>query len=152
MSVYEQYYETQAKKVRPRKPATAARIQADFWFRTREDYERFGGVPFAPRAQTVTDRQWEGAWLQEDGSVTARFAFTHTCRNSGAQRSDTERFFKTTCNAAGVDWSRDAELMEVELLSRDHDVPQVNLVERLWTLPPDFYSDPRRNPDLEVSE
>lgn len=157
MTTYEQYLEAQAteptKKVRPRKPATAARIEAGLWFRTEADYNRFAAVPFAPKAKTVTDREWQGAWLHPDGSVTARLVFTHTCRNSGAQRSDTERFFKTTCNAAGVAWWSDGAVMEVTLLHRDANVPQVDLVERFFTLGPEFYYDPRRNPDMaEVVE
>lgn len=134
-------------KVRPRKPVTAARIEVSLWFDTTASYERFAAVPFGPKAATISERTWAEAWDHGDRGITARLTFTHTCRNSGAHVSDSTRFFRSTANAAGLIEGQ-AALLDVVLVSRNSDVPQVNLVERVWTLPPEFYSDPLRNPDL----
>lgn len=134
-------------KVRPRKPVTAARIEVILWFADAAAYEKFARVPFGPKATTISQREWVEAWDHGERGVTARFQFTHTCRNAGAQVSDTKRFFNTTANASGLVVG-EADVIEVALVSRDGDVPQANIIERMWTLPPDFYSDPRRNPEL----
>lgn len=117
-------------------------------FSNVETYQQFATVAFGPKAKTITEREWLEARDHGPRGVTARFAFTHTCRNAGAQVNDTKRFFNSTANASGIAFGS-AEVIEVELVSRDLDVPQLNRVERLWTLPPDFYVDPRRNPDIE---
>jgi len=133
--------------IRPRKAATAARIEVALWFDTVEHYRQFASLPFGPVAKTITDREWIEAWDRRERGVTARFGFTHTCRNNGAQVSDTTRFFMSTANASGFEAGQ-ADVIKVELMSRDSDVPQVNWVERLWSMPEDFYDDPRGNPEL----
>lgn len=134
-------------QVRPRKAATAARIEVSLWFDSEASYRKFAAVPFGPKAKTITDRAWLEAWDHGERGITARLQFTHTCRNAGAQVSDSKRFFNSTANASGLVVG-EADVIDVELVSRDSDVPQANIKERLWTLPPDFYNDPRRNPEL----
>ena len=80
-------------------------------------------------------------FLQLDTAVQTR-----TPRSLGCCAARARAAFRTTCNAARLSWLEDAAVIEVELVDRDYDVPQVDLVEPLWTLPPDFYMTPRGAP------
>lgn len=109
---------------RKRKPVSAARIELHLWFADLATYEAFYAVPFARRSESVTEREWVSVTCEygddpNDG-IEAVFRFTHTCRNDGAQRGDSEKFFRAVCNAAGISTTTpcNAGLVEVELLSR----------------------------------
>jgi hypothetical protein len=102
---------------RKRKPETAARIELSIWFEDVSTYNAFASADFASKSKTVSDREWVEALDYGAQGIEARFRFTHTCRNSGAQRSDSERFFAATCRAAGID-PRNAGVFEVSLLER----------------------------------
>ncbi|MDQ0894514.1 hypothetical protein [Agromyces ramosus] len=80
----------------------------------------FAAETFARKADTISDREWVRAVYLGDGpadAVEAVFRFTHTCRNSGAQDSDSRRFFHSTRRAAFIAES-DANVELVELLER----------------------------------
>lgn len=125
------------EKVRPRKAVTAARIEVSVWFEDADAYERFAQVPFGPKAITITDRAGIEAWDHGERGITAKLVFTHTCRNSGAHVSDSKRFFNSTANSSSLVVGQ-ADLIDVALAWRDLDVPQVNRVERLWTVSDEF--------------
>jgi hypothetical protein len=113
-----------ATKTRKRKPVSAARIELHLWFADLDAYNRFAAVLFARKSQSVNDREWVASWWGDlnDGAVEATYRFTHTCRNDGAQRGDSEKFFRATCNAAGVRHegpTEEAVLIDVTLLSRE---------------------------------
>lgn len=105
-------------KPRPRKPISAARIRLRYWFRDEAAYRAFYSIPFGRKSRSVSDREWSDTYVHGDGHIEAVFTFTHTCRNDGAQRGDSEKFFRAVCNAAGLDESR-ARLLDVELISRE---------------------------------
>ncbi|MCE0507945.1 hypothetical protein LVJ59_02760 [Microbacterium sp. KKR3/1] len=108
-----------APKPRPRKLVSAARIELHFWFIDEWTYREFYAIPLGRKSQSVSDRQWMLPVLAfADGHVEATYRFTHTCRNDGAQRGDSEKFFRAVCNAAGLDESR-ARLLSVRLISRE---------------------------------
>ncbi|HWL59758.1 MAG TPA: hypothetical protein VNQ48_02615 [Microbacteriaceae bacterium] len=108
-----------AAKPRPRKPISAARIELHLWFADDATYRAFYRVPLGRKSQSVSDREWVLPVLAyPDGHIEATYRFTHTCRNDGAQRGDSERFFRAVCNAAGLA-DGDARLLEVQLLHRE---------------------------------
>ena len=74
--------------IRPRKAATAARIEVSLWFVSAEAYEKFARVPFGPKALTISQRECVEARDHDERGVTAKLAFTHTCRDPGADVSD----------------------------------------------------------------
>lgn len=108
-------------KARKRKPISAARIELDLWFVDEATYRKFESVTFGRRSQSICDRKWVSAHWEypepDRGGIEAKFQFTHTCRNDGAYRGDSVRFFRAVCNAAGI---RDSEagLVDATLLSR----------------------------------
>ncbi|HEX4443264.1 MAG TPA: hypothetical protein VHZ81_06805 [Galbitalea sp.] len=107
------------KNPRQRKPVSAARIQLELWFADLATYQSFARVQFGRYSRNVTDRKWVSAqWDSGNLGIDAVFQFTHTCRNDGAQRGDSEKFFNATCRAAGIDLQH-AGVVDVELLSRD---------------------------------
>lgn len=103
---------------RPRKPISAARIELVLWFASEAIYQLFSSVPLGRKATSVTDREWLSAYGFDDGHIEAVFRFTHTCRNDGAQRGDSERFFRGVCNAAGIPEGA-VRLDDVRLISRE---------------------------------
>lgn len=107
-----------ATKPRPRKPISAARIELALWFASEAIYQLFSSIPLGRKATSVTDREWVSAYVFDDGHIEAVFRFTHTCRNDGAQRGDSERFFRGVCNAAGIS-DGTARLDDVRLISRE---------------------------------
>lgn len=111
-------------KPRPRKPISAARIELALWFASEAIYQQFSSIPLGRKATSVTDREWVSVYVFEDGHIEAVYRFTHTCRNDGAQRGDSERFFRGVCNAAGISEGT-ARLDDVRLISREkfHDEP-----------------------------
>lgn len=105
-------------KPRPRKPISAARIELRYWFIDEATYRLFASIPLGRKSQSVSDREWDSVELHHDGHIEAAYRFTHTCRNDGAQRGDSEKFFRAVRNAVGLDESR-ARLLDVELISRE---------------------------------
>lgn len=121
----------EAQKKTKRKPVSAARIELDLWFDSNDAFQRFGKVTFGRMSKSITEREWvSAAWEYENdptGGVDAVFRFTHTCRNSGAQRSDSQKFFNATCHAAGLRIDAGGEtqagLLDVRLLNRETVAP-----------------------------
>jgi hypothetical protein len=108
---------------RKRKPVSAARIELSLRFTDELAYRAFSAVPLGRKSTSVSDREWVlPVVLYPDGHIEARFQFTHTCRNDGAQRGDSEKFFRAVCNAAHL---RDdaVQLADVKLLS-DKNFPE----------------------------
>jgi len=106
-------------KPRPRKPISAARIELRYWFADEQAYRAFYDVPLGRKSQSVADREWIlPPLIYPDGHIEATYRFTHTCRNDGAQRGDSEKFFRAVCKAAGLDDSV-AKLLDVHLINRE---------------------------------
>lgn len=104
-------------KQRKRKPVSAARIELDLWFVDLDAYYRYSAVPLGRKTHTVSDREWVEPLIHPDGHIEAKYYFTHTCRNDGAQRGDSEKFFRAVCNAAALA-EGEVVLRDVRLINR----------------------------------
>jgi hypothetical protein len=128
-----------------RKTTNASHIEVTFWFRNSLAFAAFTDTRFAPKAITITEREWDAAPIQYDEfGYVRKFRFVHTCRNTGAHKSDTQRFVRTTMRASQVR-PEDLDVMDIQLLSRDPNVLQTSL-----KLPPErlgigYLTDPRFN-------
>lgn len=109
-------------KARKRKTVSAARIEMDLWFVDEATYRKYWSAPFARKSQCVTDREWVSVhWEDPDpdfDGIEAVFRFTHTARNDGAQRGDSQKFFNATLHAAGIS-ERAAGMIDARLISRE---------------------------------
>lgn len=138
----------QEEQVRPRKRTGASRIEILFWFKNEDAWRRFSAVPIGRKTMTVSDREWDEEPVHHsERGYTKRLRFTHTCRNTGAHKSDTVRFINSTARAAGMSEDEMGEL-DIRLISRDESVSQVSLKEPPLRLGGGFYTDTRYNPDL----
>jgi hypothetical protein len=129
-----------------RKTTNASHIEVKLWFRSKADWVLFQSVKFARRSDlTVSQREW--VWdsiVDDEAGFTIDFRFVHTCRNTGAHKSDATRFVLSTANASGMDF-RNINVIDVVLLSRDDTVSQANLKMPPARLGIGFLTDPKYN-------